>query len=115
MRHTITIGKDGIAYAKIIGDGDANIAKEFVAAANAIFDKYPNKKISAIVDMLESGTSDYQGIKIYKDFLKNGQIGKIAFIIKNPVIMAFVKIATEFKKEYKVFDSMEKARDWINE
>src|SRR3989344_5757147 len=99
MKHTITIGSNNIAHVKIIGNGDANVAKEFVTTADKFLDKYSEGKINAIVDMLESGTSDYAGIKIYRDFLKDERLGKIAFVIKNLVILAFVKIATEFKKD----------------
>ncbi|MCL5017370.1 MAG: hypothetical protein M1155_01765 [Patescibacteria group bacterium] len=87
MKHTITVEDNGNMYIKIIGDGDAAVAKEFVDTAYALFDKYPGKRFNGIVDMLESGTSDYEGIKIYRDFLKSDRIGKVAFVIKDPIYL----------------------------
>lgn len=114
MRHTITIEDDGIAHVKIIGDGDAAVAREFVETAYALFDKEPNKKFDAIVDMLESGTSDYEGIKIYRDFLGSARIGRVAFIIKDPIVLALVRVATEFKKDAKFFETTEEAKAWLS-
>ncbi len=113
MRHTITIDENEIAHVKIIGDGDVNVAREFVTAAEKLFKQHPGKNFCGIVDMLESGTSDYDGIKIYREFLKNKRLRKVAFVITNPVIKAFVKIATEFKKDVEFFETTKEAEDWI--
>lgn len=113
MRHTITLGNDGIVYVKIIGSGDVVVAREFVKAAQSLFDKYPDKKFEAVVDMLESGTSDYEGIKIYRDFLKSDRLGRVAFVIRDPIVTALVKTATEFKNDAGFFDSVENARLWL--
>ncbi len=119
MKHTITIRSEKdegmIMLATIIGDGDENVAKEFVNTANKLLDKYQNKKVCGIVDMLLSGTSDYKGIKIYQEFLKDKRLGPTAFVIKNPVVKAFVKIATEFKPDVEFFESIESAEEWLNE
>ena len=113
MQHTIKIGGDGIAYVNIIGYGDAKVAEEFVAQADKILSARQGGNLDAIVVMTQSGTSDYQGIKIYQGFLKDERLGKIAFIISNEVIKAFTRLAIGRRKEVKFCDSVEEAKKWI--
>jgi len=111
--HTIKF-ENGIAYVKIVGSGDENVARQFVSDTEKIFEDNPNVTINALVDMLDSGFSNYEGIKVYRNFLKTDRLGKIAFVLNNEVIEAFVKLAcTDREKETKYFHNAEDAKEWL--
>jgi hypothetical protein len=106
--------KGGIVYVKIIGDGDTQSAKQFIKDAEDIFGQYPDQKFNAIVDMLESGYSDYGGMKIYRDFIKDERILKLAFVLKDKVVETLVKIVTDERKSPTAFfKTIGEAEIWI--
>jgi len=69
-RHSITIDESGLAHVTIVGNGDEKDAQSFVDDAQKVFKQHPYKRVDALVDMSESGYSNYQGIEIYNEFLK---------------------------------------------
>lgn len=116
MQHTIEIGEDGVAYVNIIGDGDVNTAREFVERAETIFDEHPGAVFDAVVDMTQSGLSDYKGVEVYRVFLQDERLGKLAFVIKNDIVKTFVQLALQKReRETEFFTSIDAAKQWILE
>lgn len=112
--HTIEIGEDGIAHVEIIGDGDTAIAEKFVADAELLFEQHPNIAINAVVNMSKSGFSNLGGIDVYRDFLKNERLNKIAFVGTNIGVKAMIELATSDRtKPTEFFGDEESAMNWI--
>ena len=116
-KHSIKEGVDGITHVVIEGYGDEYDAKTFVAEAEAIFEKDRHKIHNAIINMTESGDSTFEGLYVYKDFLKHKQLGKIAFILKdNPIVSMMVKMATLYKKkDVIIVETEQQARAWLKQ
>lgn len=111
MQHTIELLNDTTALVCIIGDGDDQVAQEFVDLAEQRFQENGNKKLNAIVDMTESGDSTYKGILIYRDFFNDTRLGKIIFVAPTPAIKTLIKVATTGKaKDVSFADSVEEAK-----
>ena len=115
MHHTIEIKNDR-AYVTIIGDGDSQIATQFVQDAEQALNDHPNTSFDVIVDMTQSGMSDYAGIKVYKNFLKEAPLKKIAFVIDDELITSLVKVAVpQREEETRYFKTLEEAEEWLGE
>jgi len=117
MKHRLHLQEDGIVYVKIIGDGDAETAHEFVRAAERLLMDHRGRKLDAIIDMSESGTSDYEGIKIYRVLFKNPLIGRLAFVQVSESIKVLVVLAIKLKKpnDVKFFETKAAAQEWLNQ
>ena len=114
MKHSIEIKDDGFAYVTIIGDGDAVVAQEFVDTAEKIFNEHNNIQVDALVDMTESGYSTYDGIEIYKKFLKDDRLKRIAFVIPDSAVAILVRMAIgDRERETKIFSTRPEAESWL--
>lgn len=114
MKHTIEVNQEGIAYVNIVGDGDAQVARDFVDKAEHELSKYKGDTVDAIVDMSESGDSDYEGIRIYQGFFKTPKLGKIAFVNCSEALKVLVTLAVKLKKhDVNFFNNAQDALTWI--
>jgi len=114
MEHTIDI-QNNIAYVKIAGNQNEAEAKKFVENADIAIKKSGDQKINAIVNLLESGLSDYKGLMIYKTFLEDNRLGKIAFVVTNPAVEGLTKLATTAKEsDVGFFETQENAKKWVS-
>lgn len=116
MKHQITLDPDtNIAYVKIVGFGDEEVAREFVTKANNVLTANYDEKVNCIIDMTDSGESTLSGIDIYRKFIADERLGKLAFVKTSPVVKVLVQLATQKKDtdQVKFFDTQEEAESWI--
>lgn len=116
MKHQITLDPEtNIAYVKIVGFGDDEVAREFVNKANNVLIANQDKRVNCIIDMSDSGESTLAGIEVYKKFIADERLGKLAFVRTGAIVRALVQLATQKKDPDQVnfFDTEEEAKAWI--
>lgn len=101
--HTIEYKEDGIIYVSIVGDGDAAVARTFVEDAEKELAEIDSFPVNIVVDMRKSGLSDYEGISIYREFLKDERLGTLVFVVDNSAVETLIKMAIRGREQKTLF------------
>lgn len=103
LHHTIEARSDGTIFVAIIGDGDVEVAKQFVADAEKELGTLTVFPAHIIVDMRLSGLSDYEGIETYRAFLKDKRLGTLVFVVANQAVETLIKMAVRGREQKTLF------------